>query len=198
MNAPGDHLLAGAELALEEDRSVVLGDFINDLQNLFHFRAFADHATGVDGNGGRLELLGGCGGTCIRLLQAQFNGALQICEFERFGEVVECAQSHCFNCGFDGAVTGHHDDLGRGIVFFAVANNVEAVHISDEEVDDHEIRLDGVESFDAVFSCLHSRDVVTLLAAGFGHQVQDGGFVVDDEYFGHGEAVLSDAVTEIE
>ena len=186
VKTPGNHLFSGSKFAFEKNRRVVVRDLLDHFQNFFHFGALSDHAGARHRDGCSLEAAGDfsfIGG----LLQTELYRSLEVSQFKRLREIIEGSESHCLNRRFNRTVPGHHNNLRLRVMLFGVTNDIEAVHVTDEKVDDHEIGLGGIERLESVSPGLDGSDIVSLLPTGLRHQVQDCCFVVDDEDIGHGQ-----------
>lgn len=128
------------------------------------------------------------------MLEGQFHGALEIRQLERLGQVVEGPEAHRLDRGLDAAVARHHDDLGVGVMLLAVFDDFQPVHVADQEVDDHQVGGESIEGFDPFAARLDRRGVVALLPAQLRHELENSGFVVNDQDSGHGFRVVDDLV----
>ena len=72
------------------------------------------------------------------------------------------------------------------MMLVSVANDIEAVHVPELEIDDHQIRRSGIQGGDTVPSREDFGHFVSLHTAGFAHQVENGSFVVDYKNLCHG------------
>lgn len=113
------------------------------------------------------------------------DGFDEIAEVERFGQVVESAQAHGFDGGFDGAMSGDHDDGGFREFLPDGADQVEAVDVADAKVDDDKIGFLGANGGEAFGTGLEAQDGVPRGSAQLAHELQNGGLVVYDYYFSH-------------
>jgi hypothetical protein len=77
-------------------------------------------------------------------------------------------------------MAGDHDDGGVRELVPAHAHEVEAVHISNSEVHDHQFGLVGADGGDTIDAGGAAKDLVTSGFAELGHELEDCGFVVYD------------------
>ncbi len=183
VNRAGDELLAHAELALQQDRAVVVRHALDEADDLLDGVALADDLGAVRGRSGRRD--GGSGGPGGFLPERMFDRALEVGQLEGLGQVVEGAEAHGLDGGFHAAVAGDHDDGGGWQFRAAELDDIQAVHVPDEQVDNDEIGLVLAQGGDAGGAGLAAADLMTERPAEFGHQLQNGRFVINDYCFGH-------------
>jgi hypothetical protein len=111
VNGPGNHLLAGTRLALDQHRRVGQGDVVDQLEDVVHPRALAEHVGEAVLALEPLTKLGqlGLGGP---LLQGTLHDEAQVLRVGRLGEEVVGPHLHRLHGLFDAAVAGRDDDGG--------------------------------------------------------------------------------------
>jgi hypothetical protein len=113
------------------------------------------------------------------------DGFDEITKVERFGQVVESAQAHGFDRGFDGAVTGDHDDGGFREFLPDGSDQVEAIDVADAKVDDDKVGFLGANGGETFGTGLEAQDGVSGSSAQLAHELQNGGLIVYDYYLSH-------------
>jgi hypothetical protein len=141
-----DELLAGATFARDQERHIGIGHAIDQVLDLLHRRARADHLIETSGLGDlptqALDLV-----TKPAMLDRSREGKAQGLDIERLGDEVVGADAERVDCGVHAAERGddHHRDIGAvGDDSFAER---EAAHPFHVQVADHDIEVLLVEHY---------------------------------------------------
>ncbi len=140
----GDQLLAGAVLALDEDVRFAGRDALDQLEELLHLLALADHVLElVAVLQLRLELLVLVDQRLLldRLLEL----VEQALGVDRLLEKVERAGLHRLDRSRDVALPGDDDDLGFGIELLELAHQLDAVDVGQHHVGDDRVGTPRLE-----------------------------------------------------
>ena len=182
----GDEFLAGAALAGDEDGGLCAGDLADQLAEIFHRRADAlEFVTGV--------VLFGVAEVGVDLeelvvILGLLESDLQLVGREGLEHVVKGAIAHAFDCGFDGAEAGDHDDEGFFGLALEFAQKLGAFAVGKAEVQEDQIEGVPGERFAGGGERVGGGNVVTLLAQELFKISPDDQVVFENEDFfnGHG------------
>ena len=179
----GDQLLARARLPLDQHAGVGRRDAFQALDHVAHLRAVADDALEAK------LLVQPPLQFQVGLLQARALGGLfharpKLGHVERLQQVVESPAPHRLDGRGDGAVAGHQDHFGVGLLGLGAGQNAQPVDVVHHQVgDDH---VEG-RAFDQPGPLVarggHPATIADSLQA-FGHGLGMGAVVVDDQHFG--------------
>ena len=154
-------LLAGARLAVDEHRGVVLRQHADGLEDLVHRLVAAHHV-------GERVAVGELAAEVVDLveeaplLEDLLGGEEDLLLLEGLGDVVAGALLDGLDRAFDAGVAGDHDDVEVGPAVADLARQADAVGARDLEVDDRERelvlaeqpqRLRGVAAEDTAYCC---------------------------------------------
>src|SRR5581483_4942737 len=176
----GDDLLAGAALALDEDRRLAAGRGLDDAPDALHRLALAD------------ELMDAA---CLRQLLLEALLAIDeappleglpdemqdLVGGEGLRDVVVSAALDGVDRGGDRPLTRNHDDLGRGPAPLHAVEELEAADARQREVGEHDVDLLLLQLRDRLDRVLHRLHRVAVGREPGAQRVADGGLVVDDE-----------------
>ena len=184
----GDHLFAGPKLAFQQDRAVLVRNFLHQPENILHLRAFANEMGSSRRAQGGFHRNRHRSGAAV-LLNRAINDALEIVQFKRLGQVVEGSEFHCFNRRFHAAVSRDHDHLRLRVLLAALLNDLEAIHIRNAEIHDEQFGLDPFQADHAFTAGLEEGNLMAHPAADLTDQFQNGSFVINDYNFCHDRGV---------
>ena len=144
MDGVGDQLLAGAVLALDEDVRFAGGDALDQIEQLLHLLALADHV---------LEF--------VAVLQLRLQVLVLVDQgllFDRLLELVEQTFSvdrllqeikrprfHRLDRSWDVPLPGDDDDLSFGVELLELANQLDAVDVGQHHIGDDRVGSPGLE-----------------------------------------------------
>ena len=184
MDRLGHELLAGAALAGDEHDGVGRRDAHDAPEHLAHALRAADDV---------LEL--------VPVLElAREKGDLageppiveRLCDLheklllgERLLDVVERAEAHRLDGALDGAVRGHHDDLGHRLGIFRRAKDVDAVFRPHAQIGEHDVVGAGRASLCPLLAVGRFVDFVTRTPQHHRERRAHVALVVDDEDLRH-------------
>ena len=185
---PGDHVLADAKLAFEQDGAVAVGHLVDDGENAGYDCALANQL----GAKGCRVLRGWRRGALLALLgsaERSLNRAPQVRKFEGLREVVVSAKPHGFDSRLHTSMSCDHDDGSVWHLSGTDFDDLQAVHVSDTEVHNDHLRSGAPDHGDTFSSGNASRYIVAQATDELAHELQNGGFVVNDYNFCHSESV---------
>jgi len=123
-----------------------------------------------------LGALGGCGGS-LAAAQHRLDARHHLFCVKGLYHVIVCAQLQAQYLVEGLALGGKHHH--RGVARLAdAAADLKAVHAGHHHVQQHHVRLDGVELFQSLFAIVCHRDLIALLGQVQPQQLADVGVVV--------------------
>ena len=180
VDGPGDELLAGAALALEEDRAPGRGGGLDEVEDVLHGLALADDV-------GEAEALPELVlEPDVLVLEAlALEGLLdgheqELVVLERLLDVVEGADLHGRDGRLDRAVGRDDDDRDQGIDPLDPPQDLDAVHPRHEKVEEDDVEGLGGEFLQRLLARARDLDLVALRRQELGQDVVDDRLVVDD------------------
>jgi hypothetical protein len=140
----GDQLLAGAVLALDEDVRLAGRDALDELEQVLHLLALADHVLELVAILQlRLELL------VLVDQRFLFDGFLQLVEeplgIDRLFEEVERARLHRLDRPRNVSLPGDDDDFGFRVELLELADELNPVDVGEHHVGDDRVGTPGLE-----------------------------------------------------
>ena len=84
-------------------------------------------------------------------------------------------------------MAGDHDDGGVRCLDGARLDDVQPADVTDAKIDDDQLWGLGFDSGETIRARQAGENGVADRAAEFAHQLQDGAFVIYDNYFGHND-----------
>ena len=179
VDGPGDQLLAGPALALEEDRAPGRGGRLDQLEDGLHGLALADDV-------GEAEALAELvlEADVLVLEALALEGLLEheqeIVVLEGLLDVVEGADLHGRDGRLDRAVGGDDDDGRQRVDPLDPPQDLDPVHPRHEEVEQDDVEGLGRELLERLLARARDLDLVALRGQELGQDVVDDRLVVDD------------------
>src|SRR5438552_96014 len=181
-----DQFLAGPAFALDQNRAVGVGDFVNQAVNELHFSACADDVLKFVFV---LELLAEVNVLPQRrlVIEGALYGHLQLVDLERLGHVIVRAHLHRFDCGFHRGVGGDQNHRGLPEMLAHVPEHVEAGHCFHANVGNDDMRLNRIHLLDRFLSGVERENLVTFFPAKGHNDFDHCRLVIDDYDLGHSQ-----------
>ncbi len=180
VDGPGDHALAGAAFAGDQDGRPRVGHAGDHLEYFEHPRVAADdvvHAvTAIELRAQVVVLL-----LHAPLRQGPLDRHQQLVVDERLGDVVERTGVDRFDRAVGRAVAGHEDDLRAGPVAAALLQQVEAVAVAEPHVGQHELVGAAAQSLQRIGVSRRRVELEALAAKPVGHRLEHVAVVVNNE-----------------
>src|SRR6266567_967542 len=181
-----DQFLAGPAFALDQNRAVGVGDFVNQAVNELHFSACADDVLKFVFV---LELLAEVNVLPQRrlIIEGALYGHLQLVDLERLGHVIVRAHLHRFDRGFDRGISSDQNHGGLPEMLAHVPEDIEAGHCFHSNVGNDDMRLNRIHLLDRFLSGVERENLVTFFPANGDDDFDHRRLVIDDYDFGHSQ-----------
>ena len=179
----GDELLAGAGLALDEQRGVGGGDAFQPLDDVAHLAAVADHAF-------EAEFLVQppvqfqVGPPQPRTVDGPLRGRAKLVNVQRLGQVVEGPFLHGLDGRRDRTEAGQQDDLGIGLGTLGPFEDLQAVDVVHLQIGENGVEFPLFDEPGAFAAGSGHAAAEPGPIEAFGHGFGVGLVVVDDQHFG--------------
>ena len=173
----GHQFLSRAAFAVDEHAAIGGGGELQLLAQSLHGDAVADDAVAAVQLRAQLAVLRGQ----LRLLQRVAKRQQGLVNGKRLLNEIEGAELGGADGRFNGAMPGNHDDRGRrfqGLDFFQHLN---AVHARQPDVEQDDVKLAGLESFQASFAAADGFHTIAFVLEDIGEGFADAGFVINNE-----------------
>ena len=184
MQTARDQFLASAAFPLDQNGTVSVGDFIDEIVNLLHLPARADDV---------LEAI-----TILQLLpqinvlpqgrliiERALHRHLQLVDLKRLGHVIIRAYLHRFDRRLDRGVGRDQNHRRLPMMLAHMPQHVEPGHGLHLDVRDHHLRLNVVELLNRLRPRIEWENLVPLLAAKRNDDLHHGRLVIDNHDLGH-------------
>ena len=180
VNEAGQHLLAGARLALDQDADVLVGQAIGERGQLAHGRCRADQKVLRSGELAPLlfVLLFALGGGGRRFLNQPFD-LLDV--VKGLFHILVGPHLHGLDRGLDGAETGHDDDFAVGLLALDVLQQGQAVGVRQLQVDHGHLEGRAFQGSERLAFTDRGNRAAALFIQQPAEKIADGFFVVDDQ-----------------
>ncbi len=173
----GHLALPGPHLTEEEDRGpVTRGEHLDLMRELAHGGGVSEHARGA-----RAASLADVAAHLLeaRFLQCPVGSGGEMPHVHRLGQKILGAFTHGLDSKRDVAMSRDHDH--HGLVVPETREHLEAIHVAESEVEEHEIGAHAHERLDAGFTGAGAHDVMPLTLEIGAEGARDARLVVDDE-----------------
>ena len=110
------------------------------------------------------------------------DGLPHLVELERFRDIGERPVFHRLDGGLERRVARDHDDLGVGMAFAALFQDLHAVHLFHAHIRQHHVELLLVKIADGIGSALGAHDLVAIFFHDVLEVLERHPFVIDDQY----------------
>ncbi len=139
VNRPGDQLLAGAALSLDEDCCLAVRHLCNELEHILHDLALADDLlesiTLFQFFAEPFHLI-----AKLAILQGLAYNKKDIIFPKRFGQVIKCACFHGLNRGFNSPISRNYDKRHIRISCLDLLQQVHPVKVGHHKIRDHQVK----------------------------------------------------------
>src|SRR6266550_1473769 len=186
MQAARDQFLTGPAFALNQNRAVGVGDFVNQAINELHFLARSNDVLKFIFI---LELL-----TEVNVLpegrliiQSALHRHLQLVDLERLRHVIVSAHLHRFDCGFHRGISSDQNHGGLPEMLAHVPEHVEAGHCFHSNVGNDDMRLNRIHLLDRFLRGVKRENLVTFFPAKGDDDFDHRRLVIDDYDLGHSQ-----------
>src|SRR5947208_16845897 len=181
-----DQFLAGPAFALDQNRAVSVGDFVNQAVNELHFSACADDVLKFVFV---LEFLAEVNVLPQRrlIIEGALYGHLQLVDLERLGHVIVRAHLHRFDRGLHGCVRGNQNHGGLPEMLAHVPEHVEAGHCFHSNVGNDDVGLNRIHLLDCFLRGVERENLVTFFPAKGDDDFDHRRLVIDDYDLGHSQ-----------
>jgi hypothetical protein len=182
VNRTGDHLLARAGLARDENRALGAGDDFSRSNHFLHAAAATDDAVVVEFGVAFADEIPVFGPQAL-VIERAVDDDQQLVDVERLLQVIESPELHRLDRAFDRGVRRHHDHLRplRRRNSRQLTNEIQSGQFRHQIVDDHQIERPLREQT-LRFSRARRRDhIVPVASQRLRQRIQDLCFVIDEE-----------------
>src|SRR5882724_258762 len=186
MQSARDQFLAGPAFALDQNRTVGIGNFVNQAVNELHFPARADDILKFVFV---LELLAKVNVLPQRrlIIEGALYRHLQLVDLERLGHVIVRAHLHRFDRSFDRGISSDQNHGGLPQMLAHVPEHVEAGHCFHSNVGNDDVRLNRIHLFDRFLRGIERENLVTFFPAKGHDDFDHRRLVIDDYDLGHSQ-----------
>src|SRR5438105_3018919 len=186
MQAARDQFLTGPAFALDQNRAVGVGDFVNQAVNELHLLARSNDVLKFVFI---LELFAEVNvlpqGRLI--IESALHRHLQLVDLERLGHVIVSAHLHRFDRRFHRGISGDQNHGGLTKMLADVAEDIEPRHRFHPDIGNDDVRLNRIHLFDGFWRSIERENLVTLFPAKCHDDLDHCRLVIDDYDLSHSQ-----------